>query len=56
MRVYEQVVREGNDNDIRYVIDVDQLQALWTQMWPPGRMRAAWAGWFRQHRGVTLPC
>lgn len=27
-RVYEQVLREGNDDHIRYFIDVDQLQQL----------------------------
>ena len=55
-RVYEQVLREGNDDDIRYFIDVDELQQLWTVMWLPRRVRAAWAGWFRRHRGVSLPC
>ena len=54
-RVYEQVLREGND-DIRYFIDVDQLQAPWSRLWLPRRVRAAWAQWFRRHRGVSLPC
>lgn len=55
-RVYEQVLREGNDDDIREFIDVDQLQALWTRLWLPRRVRVAWADWFRRHRGVSLPC
>lgn len=55
-RVYEQVLREGNDDDIRYFIDVDQLQQLWAIVWLPRRVRVAWAGWFRRHRGVSLPC
>ena len=55
-RVYEQVLREGNDDDIRAFIDVDQLQALWTRLWLPRRVCTAWAEWFRWHRGVSLPC
>lgn len=39
-RVYEQVLREGNDDDIRHFIDVDRLQALWTRLWLPRRVRA----------------
>ena len=55
-RVYEQVLREGNDDDVRYFIDVDQLQDLWSRMWLPQRACQAWAEWYRRHRGVSLPC
>jgi hypothetical protein len=41
-RVCEQVLRKGNHDDIRYSINVDQLQQLWTQLWLPRRARAAW--------------
>lgn len=54
-RVYEQVLREGND-DARYFIDVDELQDLWSRMWLPQRVCEAWAEWFRRHRSVSLPC
>jgi hypothetical protein len=54
-RVYEQVLREGNDDDIRFFIDVDQLQALWTRVWLPRRVRTARPEWFRRHRDVSLP-
>jgi hypothetical protein len=54
--VYEQVLREGNDDDVRYFIDVDQLQDLWSRMWLPPRVCQAWAEWYRRHRGVSLSC
>ena len=54
-RVYEQVLREGNDDDIRYFIEVDRLHDLWSAMWLPERVRTAWADWFQRHRGVRLP-
>lgn len=38
---YEQVLRAGTDDDIRYFIDVDQLQQLWTRLWLARRVRAA---------------
>jgi hypothetical protein len=45
-RVYEQVLREGNDDDIRYFIDVDELVRLWTACGCPSgcgeRGRSGW--------------
>ena len=55
-RVYEQVLREGSDDDVRTFIDVDVLAKLWPTLVLPQRVRRAWAGWFRRHRGVELPC
>lgn len=37
-RVYEQVLREGADDDVRTFIDVDELLALWDDLvLPAGR-------------------
>ncbi len=36
LRVYEQVLREGNDDDVRRFIDVDELLALWDELVLPG--------------------
>lgn len=55
-RVYEQVLREGTDDDVRRFIDVDELETLWDTLVVPARVRAAWAAWFRRHRGVDLAC
>jgi len=55
-RVYEQVLREGTDNDVRRFIDVDELEKLWDTLVLPARVRVAWAAWFRRHRGVDLAC
>lgn len=54
-RVYEQVLREGSDDDVRRFIDVDVLLARWDALTLPPRVRRAWAGWFHS-RGIDLPC
>ena len=55
-RVYEQVLREGNDDDVRLYIDVDLLLEVWDELFLPRPVRAAWAGWFARHRGLQLAC
>lgn len=55
-RVYEQVLREGTDDDVRRFVDPDVLEAAWDDLVLPARVRAAWADWFRRHRGVDLAC
>ena len=56
MRVYEQVLREGTDDDVRRYIDVDELLALWDELVLPARVRRAWAEWYRRHRGIAVAC
>lgn len=46
-RVYEQVLREGTEDDVRYYIDADQLRDLWDELVLPAPVRRAWAEWFR---------
>lgn len=55
-RVYEQVLREGTDDDVRRFIDVDVLEELWDTLVVPARVRTAWATWLRRHRGVDVTC
>jgi hypothetical protein len=42
-RVYEQVLREGTDSDVRYYVDAEQLLDLWDELVLPPAVREAWA-------------
>ena len=55
-RVYEQVLREGNDDDVHRFIHADELIELWEELVLPRHVRQAWADWLQRHRGVSLPC
>ena len=55
-RVYEQVLREGNEGDVRRFIRADQLIDLWDELVLPRHVRQAWSDWLKHHRGVSLSC
>jgi hypothetical protein len=55
-RVYEQVLREGNNDDVRSFIRADELIDLWDELVLPRNVRQAWADWLKRHRRVTLSC
>ncbi len=55
-RVYEQVLREGNEDDVRRFIRVEELIDLWDELVLPRHVCRAWADWLEQRRGVSLPC
>jgi hypothetical protein len=54
--VYEQVLSDGSDDDVRLLIDVDTLVELWGELVLPDRVRRAWAEWLRARRGLDLAC
>lgn len=56
LRVYEQVLREGTDEDVRRFIEVDVLIELWDELVLPPHVRGAWARWLDAHRGISLAC
>ncbi len=56
IRVYEQVLREGTEDDVRLYIDVGELVELFDELVLPPTVRRAWADWFLRHRGVVLAC
>jgi hypothetical protein len=49
-RVYEQVLREGTEDDVRFYIDPDQLAEVFDELVLPTSVREAWAGWLDRHR------
>jgi hypothetical protein len=55
-QVYEIVLTEGTDDDIRWLIDVDELIALWDELWLSPHVRRAWADHLRRLRGIELAC
>ena len=56
MRVYEQVMREGTEEDVFHFIDLEQLVDLWDDLVLPPGVRRAWAAWLEAHRGLVLAC
>ncbi|MDH3425745.1 MAG: hypothetical protein OEM22_03650, partial [Acidimicrobiia bacterium] len=44
-RVYEQVLREGNDDDVRRFIRADDLIDMWDELVLPRHVRQAWVDW-----------
>ena len=55
-RVYEQVLREGTDDDVRRFVDPDELLDMFDQLVLPPAVRRAWVDWFERHRGVSPAC
>ena len=55
-RVYEQVLREGTEEDVHHFVDVDALLDLWNDIVLPPTVRRAWADWFERHRKIVLAC
>lgn len=53
-RVYEQVLREGTADDVRYFIDVDELIDLWDELVLPRAVSRAWIDWLAAHRNVVV--
>ncbi len=50
VRVYEQVLREGTEEDVRFYIDAEELRELFDELVLPPPVRRAWAAWLRRHR------
>jgi hypothetical protein len=42
-RVYEQVLREGTESDVRFYVEAEQLLELWHELVLPPAVRDAWA-------------
>jgi hypothetical protein len=53
VRVYEQVLREGTEDDVRFFVRPDELVALWDELVLPPAVRSAWAPWLARHRAAA---
>jgi hypothetical protein len=51
-RVYEQVLREGTDEDVLFYIDADELADIFDELVLPPHVRQAWADWLDGHRPI----
>lgn len=49
-RVYELVLREGTEDDVRRFIRLADLEDLWDELVLPDHVRAAWESWVNQQR------
>lgn len=52
-RVYEQVLREGDEHDVRRFVRATDLVELWDDLVLPGHVRSAWQPWIERHRQAT---
>jgi hypothetical protein len=50
--VYEVVLREGGEDDVRCFIDPDELLRLWSRLVLPSNVRVAWRDYFLLIHGV----
>lgn len=49
-RVYELVLREGDEDDVRRFVRVDALVELWDDLMLPTHVRDGWQQWLDAHR------
>ena len=48
LRVYELVLSEGDEDDIRFYVRYDDLRSVWGQLFLPRHVREAWERKFPQ--------
>lgn len=54
--VYEQVLTEGTQSDVRRYVDLNKLIDLWPELVLPDHVRSAWEGWLRSNGYLVPPC
>ena len=45
---YAQVLREGNEDDVRFYVRIEDLTDLWDELLLPEYVRTAWNAWFEE--------
>lgn len=53
-RVYQLVLREGTEDDVRRFVRLDELVEMWDDLLLPTHVRAAWERWLADRR--VVPC
>ena len=48
-RLYERVLTEGDDDDVRYDIRLGELLEMWERIWLSPHVREAWQRWLHRH-------
>ena len=48
--VYEQVLREGTEDDVRRYVRASTLVEVWDDLFLPAYVRAAWEPWLQRRR------
>ena len=56
IRVYEQVLREGTQEDVRHYIDGSELVELFDDLVLPPAVRKPWKEWIDRHREIDSDC
>ena len=51
-RVYEQVMSEGDADEVRYYVQASELLALWDELVLPRHVRVAWEPWVQARRSA----
>jgi hypothetical protein len=55
-RVYELVLVDGSEEDVRYFVILDELIAVWGDIFLPTYVRRVWQEWFAVHRIDVVTC
>ncbi|WP_419915769.1 hypothetical protein [Candidatus Poriferisodalis sp.] len=53
MRVYELVMTEGNEDDVRTYVDLEALLGMWDTMWLAPHVREQWADHLRSRSLIS---
>ena len=56
LRVYEQVLREGTEADVRHYVDPKELAELFDELVLPPTVRRTWEEWFLRHDEARAEC
>jgi hypothetical protein len=56
LRVYEIVLVEGTESDVRFFVKFDELVLAWEKISLPAYVRKAWQDWFKQRHIVVPTC
>jgi hypothetical protein len=54
LRVYEIVLAEGTESDVRRFVRFDELLLAWKDIYLPAYVRKAWQDWFAE-RNLSVP-